>query len=547
MDKFSKQSSAEHAVNPTPSDKQKEAGNYKKGRYSWNGLILTIENPYNSIRYGKGWATRMSAQYGDIKNTIGADGDAIDYYMGAYPESDSVFIVNQKNDDGSFDEHKCMLGFADIMSATSVYQHSYDIKMDVSSIVELSVKEFKTWLTQADKTKPAKKASEKMENRIKWTNEEQPTFYKDGKFVNLSQPQLRYLMASQGGDRSLLTEAVSFDAIYDECEEVINDGIIFDALVLENRLIERKMNILRRAMSKAGSELDVSGEVSVSKPIRKNGTVHIAVVFALSDGQTITIYFHNPDTTPAKLKPDDELISWKWLLNRRDITILVAPERGKDISPRKIASRVMKLAESNAKAFARFNVKAKERESEINALKKEIAEKEATLKRLEKDYDVLKVVNEDLKDKVDAIPVKKDVKEDVNSSESEQEDELIDTGDNLKEVEKAPEVATEAKPEVKPEAKPEVETKAKTEVKPEAKPEVETEDLDKARFLKAIEDIKNHDELDKQARELNKIIEDIEKADGYTLDMFDSEFRRAQDELLNRIELASVELQKEVA
>jgi len=44
----------------------------------------------------------------------------------------------------------------------------------------------------------------------------------------------------------------------------------------------------------------------------------------------LTIYFHNPDTTPNKINPNDELVSWKWLLNKKDITIVVAPEQGKD-------------------------------------------------------------------------------------------------------------------------------------------------------------------------------------------------------------------------
>jgi hypothetical protein len=72
----------------------------------------------------------------------------------------------------------------------------------------------------------------------------------------------------------------------------------------------------------------------------------------LSDGQTVAIYLHNPDSTPNKILPDDELISWKWLLNKKDVTILLAPEKGRDLNPREVARRAMRLAE---KSSAKFN------------------------------------------------------------------------------------------------------------------------------------------------------------------------------------------------
>ena len=81
----------------------------------------------------------------------------------------------------------------------------------------------------------------------------------------------------------------------------------------------------------------------------------IMVVFSMDDGQTVSVWFHNPDTTPAKLMPLDELISWKWMLNKKDVTIVVAPESGKDLNVREVARRVMRLAAKNSAAFQRAN------------------------------------------------------------------------------------------------------------------------------------------------------------------------------------------------
>jgi hypothetical protein len=109
--------------------------------------------------------------------------------------------------------------------------------------------------------------------------------------------------------------------------------------------------------------------------------MQVAVLFELSDGQTVTVWFHNPDTTPAKLMPLDELISWKWMLNKKDITIVVAPEHGRDLQVREVARRIMKLAERNGPAFAKANAKLAQKieegyriDNEIVSLEKRLAE-----------------------------------------------------------------------------------------------------------------------------------------------------------------------------
>lgn len=183
---------------------------------------------------------------------------------------------------------------------------------------------------------------------------------------------------------------------------------VYDALVLESRVLERKMQVMRRVMNRTGSELKVREDngpddlgVSISKPFKRNGTSNVAVMFQLTDGQTISIVFHNPDTTPNKIGPTDELISWKWMINKKDVTIAVAPERGKDLNVQEVARRIMKLAEKNSAAFQRANQKRAERIANIEKQKGEIEELEAELTKARGDCEVSEVEYQDALAKLD--------------------------------------------------------------------------------------------------------------------------------------------------
>lgn len=144
---------------PQPTDAQKEAGNYAKGHVSVHGLDITIENPQGSTRSGKRedgstWSHEMSDHYGYIKRTVGADDEQIDVYVGPNPESPYVFVVDQLNQkDGSFDEHKIMLGFAGKISAVRAYKSNFDKGWKVGPVTSMSIDQFKEWL-KGDTSKP---------------------------------------------------------------------------------------------------------------------------------------------------------------------------------------------------------------------------------------------------------------------------------------------------------------------------------------------------------------------------------------------------------
>ncbi|MDD5855262.1 MAG: hypothetical protein PUC90_02850 [Prevotella sp.] len=152
---------AETEVNTTPTEAQKEAGNYKKGHVKIDGYDVTIENPKGSVRRGtdasgKQWEQEMHNTYGYIRGTEGVDGDHIDVFFSEDPSQGDVFVVDQVNKDGSFDEHKVMYGFPDIESARKAYLSNYeDGWTGLGEITPVSKEEFKKWVESSHrKTKP---------------------------------------------------------------------------------------------------------------------------------------------------------------------------------------------------------------------------------------------------------------------------------------------------------------------------------------------------------------------------------------------------------
>ena len=151
----------EAKVDTNPTDAQKEAGNYKKGHVKVDGLNITIEQPKGSIRRGtdangKQWESEMHNTYGYIRGTESVDGDHIDIFLSDNPTEGNVFVVDQVNKDGSFDEHKVMYGFSDMESAKRAYLSNYEEGWQgLGSITEVKKEDFKKWIDSSKrKTKP---------------------------------------------------------------------------------------------------------------------------------------------------------------------------------------------------------------------------------------------------------------------------------------------------------------------------------------------------------------------------------------------------------
>lgn len=137
-----------------PTEGQAKAGNYKKGHWKVSGLSVAIENPAGSKRRPE-WPP-MTAHYGYVKGTEGADGDHVDVFLKPSTPNDwagTVYVIDQTTEDGTFDEHKCMIGWRDQASAERAYLGNYTKGWKLGTVTALPWAEFKQWL-KGDTTKP---------------------------------------------------------------------------------------------------------------------------------------------------------------------------------------------------------------------------------------------------------------------------------------------------------------------------------------------------------------------------------------------------------
>ncbi len=137
---------------PQPTEAQKEAGNYKVGRVKIQGMDISIENPQGSTRSGVSpdgvrWESTMANHYGYFPGTTASDGDHLDVFLTDGAEDAPVaWVIDQKNQDGSFDEQKIVLGPRTEEEARAAYLANYEPGWDgLGAISSMPIEAFKAW------------------------------------------------------------------------------------------------------------------------------------------------------------------------------------------------------------------------------------------------------------------------------------------------------------------------------------------------------------------------------------------------------------------
>ncbi|WP_099068883.1 phage portal protein family protein [Nostoc linckia] len=104
----------------------------------WNGLAIGVEFLPNQVRFpGRKHSKKLRSGYGHIRGYVGADSEALDCYIysgllddeptgsdaqGQDANRQRIFQVSQVSlEDGDFDEHKYMVGYANLKSAKAAY------------------------------------------------------------------------------------------------------------------------------------------------------------------------------------------------------------------------------------------------------------------------------------------------------------------------------------------------------------------------------------------------------------------------------------------
>lgn len=159
-----------------------------------------------------------------------------------------------------------------------------------------------------------------------------------------------YSLAADPGDAALLLESCTGR----EADAIMNgqNHMVLEAVTAIYTRLPKTMAALARVLGRyLGAGLTVEGEPYIG-PDRKNALFAYKVVtFNISDGQAVSVLFHSPDSDPKKFQPDETLVAYRWMLNKRDITASVAPERGRDITLDLMARRMAQLIEANSAKF----------------------------------------------------------------------------------------------------------------------------------------------------------------------------------------------------
>ena len=74
------------------------------------------------------------------------------------------------------------------------------------------------------------------------------------------------------------------------------------------------------------------GGASVGRVRKVQGLAILPAIIPLSDGQTVTVMFHSPSGDQGRIAANDTLVAFQFLLNKKDVTHVVAPMGGQDMS-----------------------------------------------------------------------------------------------------------------------------------------------------------------------------------------------------------------------
>lgn len=177
-------------------------------------------------------------------------------------------------------------------------------------------------------------------------------------------------------DYDLLMEAAQFeevDSFYNPGTEEVSDDFVLEAIVVDKfSKTERRMAAVVRVLNKhlAGSEIKALDAI-IGKPRKTGVYAYVTVQLPFSDGQVVSVVFHAPEGDRRKIGPSDQIIAFQWFLNKRDITQVVAPEDGSEISLESLAIRITQLVVKNSARFERTQKEAQAERQELSKLKEE--------------------------------------------------------------------------------------------------------------------------------------------------------------------------------
>lgn len=179
----------------------------------------------------------------------------------------------------------------------------------------------------------------------------------------------QYLSAM--GDDSMMFEAVTLEELEaTHLYDLESDHqMMMEAITTTKNRIERTMAAFAQELNKMLNGTGMEALVAEIGQPRKAGQVAVMMArIPLSDEQSIAVVFHSPTNDPGKITETDELVAFRFLLNKRDVTHVVAPSGGRDISLKQTCLTLANLAERNSAKFQSKQAETKAKEAELTTV-----------------------------------------------------------------------------------------------------------------------------------------------------------------------------------
>lgn len=214
-------------------------------------------------------------------------------------------------------------------------------------------------------------------------------------------------LLEQVGPRDVVAMLLGHDG------EVISRGM-FDAMIIKYNQFEKTTQKIAEALKAHDSEDFFVKTVTPIEPFKRQGVVNVGVIFEMSDSQTITVLFNNPDTTPAKLTGTDILTSWKWILNKRDVTAILQPRAVDSRKYPQLATRMIRVLAKNHDRFKRAQMARSKEELLLEELVGQVESAQSQLRTMQQQ-------GIDIQNEIDAETVRKQQQTDAIAAKQAEE------------------------------------------------------------------------------------------------------------------------------
>jgi hypothetical protein len=153
-----------------------------------------------------------------------------------------------------------------------------------------------------------------------------------------------------------------------------------------------------------GSSADAQsiGGAIVGRVRNVNNIPILPAQIPLSDGQSVTVVFLSP-TAEKKIAPGDQLVAFQFLLNKRDVTHVVAPMGGEDLSLKQVTLSLSNLAEKNSRKFKNAQARKQAQSDELAKMETESDNLETQLADISSQGDTIKAQSDSLQQQIDSV------------------------------------------------------------------------------------------------------------------------------------------------